>query len=229
MSRDRKGLDEQIVKAHFRDGEVVSWWDPENPDCSIFKPFYQAERQFIFEQLEFKGKDVLDVGTGRGRFAIGFAQAGARKVVGIDISTKMLDIASKNAKVAGFSDRIQFLHGDVDTLELLDESFDIVCCMEVFIHLPNPKNSLKELERVCVAGGVVVLNSNTYPEPPLWRRMVLRRRRRNTEAHVTDLRVFYSEREFLQFFKGTRLTIKRTRKTHVADGISSTLVFAEKG
>ncbi len=106
-----------------------------------------------------KGKVVLDAGTGRGRFAIAFAKAGAEKVVAMDISPMLIKFAREEAAKAGVSGRIEFGIGDVENLKYPDDSFDIACSMGTTVHLSNPSKAVSELKRVCKPGGLVVTNT----------------------------------------------------------------------
>lgn len=101
---------------------------------------------------------MLDVGTGKGRLAIAFALARAKRVIAVDLSEDMLLTAAKNASVAGVGDIISFELGDAENLKYSDESFDIVCSIDTFLYLPHPQKGMNELGRVCKRGGMVVAN-----------------------------------------------------------------------
>jgi len=83
----------------------------------------------VVKDTDPRGKTVLDAGTGKGRFAIAFVKGGADRVVAVDISPAMLELAREAANRWGTSDRISFEIGDVEDLKYPDNSFDIVCCM----------------------------------------------------------------------------------------------------
>lgn len=75
-----------------------------------------------------EGATILDVGCGPGHYAIALARMGAAKIVGIDVSPAMLEVANAKARTAGVEDRCQFVSADF--LEFSDdERFDFVILM----------------------------------------------------------------------------------------------------
>jgi 2-polyprenyl-3-methyl-5-hydroxy-6-metoxy-1,4-benzoquinol methylase len=91
------------------------------------------------------GLQVLDVGTGTGRAAIGLAKRGAR-VTGVDASYEMLDVAKARASAAGAD--IRFEAGDAHALPFADRSFDAAVSLRVLMHTPGWSQALGELCRV---------------------------------------------------------------------------------
>lgn len=75
-----------------------------------------------------EGATILDVGCGPGHYAIALAQMGATRVVGIDLSPTMLDVAQKKARAAGVEDRCRFELADFLTFSS-EEAFDFVVVM----------------------------------------------------------------------------------------------------
>jgi ubiquinone/menaquinone biosynthesis C-methylase UbiE len=91
------------------------------------------------------GVEVIDVGTGTGRAALLMARSGAR-VVGVDASEAMLDIARKRAAADGVS--VRFVRGDAHALEFADKSFDVAVSLRVLMHTPDWRRCIGELCRV---------------------------------------------------------------------------------
>lgn len=132
-------------------------WMPEE-NLTPVRELYIQQREDVIKIAKENGlrdKAVLDVGTGRGRFALGFAKEGAN-VTAIDISEKVLEIARKNTAEKNL--QVKFEYGDAENLQFADGSFDIVCCMVVLGIVFNPKKVISELERVCKAGGLVIVS-----------------------------------------------------------------------
>jgi ubiquinone/menaquinone biosynthesis C-methylase UbiE len=155
-------LDSADVKEYFKRKRTVSaWWDPEEKP-GLFKELYIEQRKIVGSLLDVRNKIVLDAGTGRGRFAVDFAEAGAEAVYASDLSEEMLAIAEKRAKRIGVGAKIRFQTMDIENLSYEANFFDIVCCMETFVHLPNPQQAMNELSRVAKPGGLVV-GSVTLP------------------------------------------------------------------
>jgi SAM-dependent methyltransferase len=97
------------------------------------------------------GEDVLDIACGNGNTAITAGRKGAN-VTGIDITTELLDLAVKEAKIAQV-DGITWKEGDAQNLPFEDESFDVV--LSTFGHMFAPQADLvaKEMIRVTKKGG----------------------------------------------------------------------------
>ena len=66
------------TKDYFRQPDTVTqWWFPEDPAHPLYAHF-QAQQRWVLAQAPWAGQRVLDVSTGKGRFAINFARAGAQ-------------------------------------------------------------------------------------------------------------------------------------------------------
>ena len=131
-----------------------------NPDwADEMSPWYRL----VFESLvPVAGKQVLEVGCGRGGFSHFLASEGAR-VCGTDFSTSALELATKKSKgsrVAGGS--INFVQADAVQLPFDDQRFDIVISCEMIEHLPDPVAALREMARVCSPGGLLYLTTPNY-------------------------------------------------------------------
>ena len=98
---------------------------------------------FTIEALSpLTGKKILDVGCGSGRYCIEIAKADAQKVVGIDISPKMLEIARHLALHYGVSNSCEFLQKDILNMQ---DSFDDVIAMGFFDYVHNSEQVFSHL------------------------------------------------------------------------------------
>jgi len=103
----------------------------------------------------FEGKKrILDIGTGTGFLAILLADLG-HEVVGVDLSSGMLEVAREKARKAGV--KVEFRLGDAENLPFKDNSFDATICRHVLWTLPNPDKAIQEWSRVVRSGGKVVV------------------------------------------------------------------------
>lgn len=96
-----------------------------------------------------KAQSVLDVGIGSGRYATGYAEAGVKRVVGVDISSSMLDLAREHVeKINGSQTKFEFVLSDIDAYHTADR-FDVVVAMGFFDYISEPEPSLKKLRELC--------------------------------------------------------------------------------
>jgi len=131
-------------------GAIAKWWNVDKGHLSFH---YNKELQVLDENFIVNPSwNVLDIGTGRGRFAIYFAKKGC-KVDVVDISEEMLSIAKENAKKEGVSDKITFILGDAENLSNIKSDYDVVCCMETLDHLPDIERAISEMSSRIKRGG----------------------------------------------------------------------------
>ena len=134
------------------------WWDPE----SEFRPLHQINplRLAWIEQLAggLSGKQVLDVGCGGGILADSMARKGA-EVLGIDLATKALRVAQLHALEAQTSG---VTYREVAAEALAAESparFDVVTCMEMLEHVPDPASVVAACSTLVKPGGWVFFST----------------------------------------------------------------------
>ena len=102
-----------------------------------------------FEALEpLRGRSMFDAGCGGGRYAIPAAEAGASKVLGIDFSAAMVNLARKKAAAASLSDVCRFEIADLLTFPVADKSFDYAIAIGFFDYQKDPVAALRALARV---------------------------------------------------------------------------------
>jgi len=123
----------------------------------------QEALNFIVQSAGTGPEDtVLDVACGPGLLACAFARV-ARHATGIDITPAMLEQARKAQQEQGLAN-VSWKQGDVTRLPYPDGHFSIVSSRFVFHHLEEPLVVLKEMKRVCKAGGRVVV-ADMAPAP----------------------------------------------------------------
>jgi len=101
----------------------------------------------------FKGKIVLDAGTGMGIPSHCMAELGAKEVYGIDIASS-IEIAHRNNKKF---ENVTIAQADIYQIPFPREYFDVVVCVAVLQHLPDPQQAFEELLSYVKPGGTIVL------------------------------------------------------------------------
>ncbi len=132
------------------------WWDPE----SEFRPLHEINPlrlQWIDDAVSLNGKRVLDVGCGGGILAESMAHRGAG-VLGIDLADKPLKVATLHARQSNAS----VVYRAISAEELAVEqagSFDVVTCMEMLEHVPEPRLVIEACARLVKPGGWVFFST----------------------------------------------------------------------
>lgn len=133
-----------------------SWWDPKGPS----KPLHDLNPlrlQYVSRAVALNDASVLDVGCGGGILSESMARAGAR-VLGIDLSRAVLDVAELHALDAKVAAEYRL----VPVEELARErpgAFDLVTCMEMLEHVPDPAASIQALAALVKPGGDVIVST----------------------------------------------------------------------
>ena len=133
------------------------WWDKE----SEFRPLHQINPlrlAWIENIVPIKGKRILDVGCGGGILADAMARSGA-EVLGIDLSVKALRVAQLHALEAQ-TQGVEYR--EISAEALADEqpgSFDVVTCMEMLEHVPDPSLVVKACAALVKPGGLVFFST----------------------------------------------------------------------
>ncbi len=125
-------------------------------------------RRAVREAAVRPSDEVLDCACGTGDLTRLFAAAGAAKVVGLDFTREMLDIA-RARRVAGRKpdERTSYIEGDAMALPFADASFDIVSIAFGIRNVASPERALREFRRVLRPGGRLVILEFDRPTFPL--------------------------------------------------------------
>ncbi|MBA3955635.1 MAG: class I SAM-dependent methyltransferase, partial [Acidimicrobiia bacterium] len=111
----------------------------------------------LVEAVGVAGLEVLDVATGTGNTALAAARAGAKRVVGVDLTPALLAEASRRSAAAGFS--VEWKEGDMEALSAPDAGFDRVLSSFGAMFASDQGAMAAELVRVCRPGGRVGLTA----------------------------------------------------------------------
>ncbi len=133
------------------------WWDPE----SEFRPLHEINPlrlSWIADAAGgLAGKDVLDVGCGGGILAEAMAAAGAR-VTGIDLSEKALGVAKLHQLESGAQVNYRLIAAEA-MAAAQPGTFDLVTCMEMLEHVPDPASIVAACACLARPGGALVFST----------------------------------------------------------------------
>ena len=143
---------------------AARWWDPH----SEFKPLHEINPlrlNYINDRVGLKDKTVLDIGCGGGILAESMAAHGAR-VTGIDLGEAPLAVAKLHLKESGL--KVDYRHVSAEDLAREQpEAFDVVTCMEMLEHVPDPASTIAACAKLVKPGGQVFF-STINRNPKSW-------------------------------------------------------------
>jgi len=132
------------------------WWDPN----SEFRPLHEINPlrlNWIDEQAALAGKRVVDIGCGGGILAESMSARGAR-VTGIDLAERPLRVAELHALESG----AELSYEKIAAEDLADRepgAFDVVTCMEMLEHVPDPASTVQACAKLVKPGGWVFFST----------------------------------------------------------------------
>ena len=133
------------------------WWDPD----SEFRPLHQINPlrlDWIDKLARIAGKRVLDVGCGGGILAESMARRGA-DVLGVDLASKPLKVAQLHALESGVSS-LEYREVAAEALAAEQPgAFDVVTCMEMLEHVPEPASVVRACSALVKPGGWVFFST----------------------------------------------------------------------
>lgn len=112
---------------------------------------------------ETNPNSILDIATGTGDLAIALAQTHASKIVGLDISSGMLEIGKGKIKKQGLDHKIDMVLGDSENMPFEDNTFDAITVGFGVRNFETLENGLKEILRVLKPGGCFVILETSIP------------------------------------------------------------------
>lgn len=142
------------------------WWDP----TSEFRPLHEINPlrlEWINARAPLRGKRVLDIGCGGGILSESMAVKGA-DVTGIDLSEKALKVADLHSLETGVQVRYELISAE-DMAAREPASFDVVTCMEMLEHVPDPAAVVHACAALVKPGGHVFFSTiNRNPKAYLF-------------------------------------------------------------
>lgn len=138
------------------DATAQRWWDPQGE----FKPLHAlnpVRLAYVESRVGLSGKHVLDVGCGGGLLSEAMARKGAN-VTGIDLAPLTIEVAELHALADGIA--VQYLRQSAEAhANEHAAAYDVITCMEMLEHVPNPNSVLQALHTMVKPGGYVFLST----------------------------------------------------------------------
>jgi 2-polyprenyl-6-hydroxyphenyl methylase/3-demethylubiquinone-9 3-methyltransferase len=149
MNADQIEIDKFSNLAHH-------WWDP----TSEFKPLHAINPlrlSWIQAHVDINGKKVLDIGCGGGILTESLAKAGAQ-AKGIDLSEKALKVADLHSLETNVPVQYELISAE-DLAEKEMGQYDVVTCMEMLEHVPDPLSIIRACSKLAKPGGKVFFST----------------------------------------------------------------------
>jgi len=160
-------LDEEEVRKFS--ALAGSWWDRDGPS-RVLHDLNPVRSAYIAERAPLAGATVLDVGCGGGLLCESLARAGAR-VTGLDPAAAAVEVARAHAAQEQLA--IEYFAGTIeDFAEGTDRQFDVLTCMELLEHVPEPAELIGALAALSAPGGRLFL-STLNRRPRAWASAIL--------------------------------------------------------
>lgn len=132
------------------------WWDPNGPQ----KPLHAlnpVRLDYVASRVALAGKRVLDIGCGGGLLSEALAGTGAQ-VSAIDLGAELIAVASEHARSSGAQVDYRLISAE-DLAAEQPGSFDVITCMEMLEHVPDPGSILSACRTLLKPGGQLFLST----------------------------------------------------------------------
>jgi 2-polyprenyl-6-hydroxyphenyl methylase/3-demethylubiquinone-9 3-methyltransferase len=181
------------------------WWDP----TSEFRPLHEINPlrlEWINARAPLAGKNVIDIGCGGGILSESMARKGA-KVTGIDLSQKALKVADLHSLESGVAVRYERIAAE-DMAAREAGQYDVVTCMEMLEHVPDPASIVRAAATLVKPGGQVFFstinrNAKAYLLAVVGAEYLLRMLPRGTHEYAK----FLTPAELSSFVRNAGLTV----------------------
>ena len=135
-----------------------AFWDAHGPYRTLHQ-INPARLQFVERFVVLSGLRVLDVGCGGGILAESMARRGAAAVTGIDLAEKSLKTAEAHARMGGV-DNVRYRCVSVEDLAAENpHGYDVVTCMEMMEHVPDPASVIRACAKLAKPDGMVFFST----------------------------------------------------------------------
>ena len=181
-----------------------TWWDSDGPSRPLHD-LNPCRSLYVSEHVNLRGARVLDVGCGGGILSEALARAGA-DVLGIDANAALIDVARAHCTMPA-------LHYECAMVEQLPEhetqAFDVITCLELLEHVPDPAQLIADCARLVRAGGTLFFstinrNPRAYASAIIGAEYLLRLLPRGTHDYLR----FIKPSELSRWARAANLSLK---------------------
>ena len=192
--RDKDGerliLEKEVLENHQRYSERKKLYQTYGFDID-------GERKFVFGKAKPLYGDILEVGTGKGHFALTLAKEGY-KFISVDVSKEEQDIARLNLRYYGLENSVDFRIENAENLNFENKSFDIIFSINTIHHLKNPFKIMDEFIRVISFEGKIIISDFTNEGFEMIDKIHAVDGRKHEKANITlnDIKEYFKSKKF---------------------------------
>lgn len=145
---------------------AAHWWDPEG-ELKTLHQINPLRLGYITEKVNLSGKSVIDIGCGGGILSESMAEKGAT-VTGIDLNKSVIDVANLHLLETG--QQVEYLPVAAESIAAeRPASYDVVTCLEMLEHVPQPLSIVEACAKLVKPGGHVFFSTlNRNPKSYLF-------------------------------------------------------------
>lgn len=131
------------------------------------RDIYERFKLSINHIIQYKAKSALDVGCGSGRYTLTLAQCGVKRIVNIDASSEMINLAKKRAEyIQSPNINLKFICADFAEFQT-EEMFDVVLAIGFFDYVNNPVLVLKKMKALTNHSVIASFPSRSFYRTPI--------------------------------------------------------------
>ncbi len=135
---------------------AADWWDPKGPMKALHQ-INPLRLSYLERHISLSGQKILDLGCGAGLLSESLAQKSA-EVTAIDLSSEVLEIAKAHAIESQLEINYQLIAAE-SLAESHPHSFDVISCMELLEHVPDPSAIIQSCKTLLKPNGLVFFST----------------------------------------------------------------------
>ncbi len=154
MAPARPNIDDREI--NYFEHHAADWWQRKG-SLKALHDINPLRLNYISARTRLDGREILDVGCGGGILSEALAKCGGR-VTGIDLADSALSAARAHREVSGLA--IEYRQATVESIAAESSArFDVITCMELLEHVPDPRSILGACERLVKPNGSIFLST----------------------------------------------------------------------